>query len=90
MTKQHSCGAPDVKSLVFVEAARNVAKVMHDSGMKLVYGGSTTRLMGEIARILVSLSGPAALHGIIPEPLIRQEQKQQLSDVRQHLLTKKI
>lgn len=30
--------------------------------------------MGEIARTLVSLSGPDAVHGIIPEPLVKWEQ----------------
>lgn len=29
--------------------------------------------MGEIARTLVSLSGPDAVHGIIPEPLVKYE-----------------
>lgn len=29
--------------------------------------------MGEVARTLVSLSGPSAVHGIIPEPLVRYE-----------------
>lgn len=31
--------------------------------------------MGEIARTLVSLSGPASVHGIIPTALMRYEQK---------------
>lgn len=30
--------------------------------------------MGELARTLVSLSGPTSVHGIIPAPLIRYEQ----------------
>lgn len=30
--------------------------------------------MGEIAKTLVSLSGPDAVHGIIPEPLVEYEQ----------------
>lgn len=30
--------------------------------------------MGEVARTLVSLSGPASVHGIIPEALIKYEQ----------------
>ena len=30
--------------------------------------------MGELARTLVSLSGPSSVHGIIPTPLIRYEQ----------------
>ena len=30
--------------------------------------------MGEIAKSLVALSGPSAVHGIIPEPLMKYEQ----------------
>jgi uncharacterized protein (TIGR00730 family) len=39
----------------------------------LVYGGGTVGLMGEIAKTLVSLSGPESVHGIIPEALVRYE-----------------
>jgi len=42
--------------------------------MSLVYGGGTVGIMGEIARTLVSLSGPESVHGIIPAPLVRFEQ----------------
>lgn len=35
-----------------------------------MYGGGTTGLMGEIAKTLVSLSGPKAVHGVIPRALI--------------------
>jgi len=38
-----------------------------------VYGGGTIGIMGEIARTLVSLSGPSSVHGVIPDPLIRYE-----------------
>lgn len=38
-----------------------------------VYGGGTVGLMGEVAKTLVSLSGPDAVHGIIPEALVRYE-----------------
>ena len=31
--------------------------------------------MGELARTLVSLSGPSAVEGIIPAPLMAQEQR---------------
>lgn len=31
--------------------------------------------MGEIARTLVALSGPDAVHGVIPEPLVNLEQE---------------
>lgn len=56
-----------------MEAARSLAKVMAANKISLVYGGGTVGLMGEMARTLVSLSGPDAVHGIIPEPLVKYE-----------------
>jgi uncharacterized protein (TIGR00730 family) len=46
---------------------------MHDNGINLVYGGGTVGIMGEVAKTLVSLSGPSSVHGIIPEALMRFE-----------------
>jgi uncharacterized protein (TIGR00730 family) len=57
-----------------LEAARSLAKTFHAHNVQLVYGGGTVGLMGELARTLVSLSGPDAVHGIIPAPLVRYEQ----------------
>jgi predicted Rossmann-fold nucleotide-binding protein len=37
--------------------------------MHLVYGGGTVGMMGELAKTLVSLSGPETVHGIIPKTL---------------------
>lgn len=48
-------------------------KKKQNANQKQVYGGGTIGLMGEIARTLVSLAGPDAVHGIIPEPLVRYE-----------------
>jgi uncharacterized protein (TIGR00730 family) len=48
---------------------------MHEAGMNLVYGGGTVGIMGEVAKTLVSLSGPDSVHGIIPEALMRFERK---------------
>lgn len=56
-----------------MESARQLAKVMAANNIGLVYGGGTVGLMGEIARTLVSLAGPDAVHGIIPEPLVKFE-----------------
>ena len=47
---------------------------MHRNNIKLVYGGGTRGIMGEIAKTLISLSGPEAVHGIIPRALIRVEE----------------
>jgi len=41
--------------------------------MHLVYGGGTVGLMGELAKTLVSLSGPESVHGIIPAALMKFE-----------------
>jgi uncharacterized protein (TIGR00730 family) len=55
------------------EAARSLAHVFAAHNVSLVYGGGTVGLMGEIARTLVSLSGPDSVHGIIPAPLVKYE-----------------
>lgn len=48
--------------------------------MRLVYGGGTNELMGEVARALVALSGPDAVHGIIPEPLLPEKSGKSVID----------
>lgn len=55
-------------------AARALATALHKAGINLVYGGGTVGLMGEVARTLVSLSGPSSVHGIIPRALTALEQ----------------
>lgn len=54
-----------------MQAARSLAEDFHKNNVQLVYGGGTTGLMGEVARVLVSLSGPKAVHGIIPRALVK-------------------
>jgi uncharacterized protein (TIGR00730 family) len=48
---------------------------MHCHNIHLVYGGGTTGIMGAVASELVKLSGPNAVHGIIPFALARYEEK---------------
>ncbi|KAK4143790.1 uncharacterized protein C8A04DRAFT_37211 [Dichotomopilus funicola] len=67
------CGSSAGNKPEHVEAARALARVMAANNMALVYGGGTVGLMGEVAKTLVSLSGPDAVHGIIPEALVRHE-----------------
>lgn len=69
------CGASPGNSPAHLEAARSLAKILHENNINLVYGGGTVGLMGEVARTLVSLSGPSSVHGIIPEPLVQYEQQ---------------
>jgi uncharacterized protein (TIGR00730 family) len=46
--------------------------------------------MGELARTLVSLSGPSSVHGIIPEALIRYEQAGRESGVQSSPIDAKV
>ncbi|RBA14972.1 hypothetical protein FPRO05_13188 [Fusarium proliferatum] len=59
-----------------IEAAKSLGRVCHENNIKLVYGGGTTGVMGAIASTLVELSGPDAVHGIIPEALLKYETKE--------------
>ncbi|KXL50303.1 hypothetical protein M433DRAFT_61400 [Acidomyces richmondensis BFW] len=67
------CGAYPGTSPVHLEAARALARILHENGIGLVYGGGTVGVMGELAKTLVSLSGPDAVHGVIPEALLKFE-----------------
>lgn len=67
------CDSSPGKSPLHMEAARSLAHALHQHNFSLVYGGGTVGLMGELARTLVGLSGPEAVHGIIPAPLVKYE-----------------
>ncbi|KAF2767524.1 lysine decarboxylase-like protein-like protein [Teratosphaeria nubilosa] len=67
------CGAYPGTSPLHVEAAHALARILHQNNYGLVYGGGTVGVMGELAKTLVSLSGPDAVHGIIPEALLKFE-----------------
>ncbi|KAL9101915.1 MAG: hypothetical protein Q9163_002881 [Psora crenata] len=69
------CGSSPGTSPAHLAAARSLAHALHNHNISLVYGGGTTGLMGELARCLVSLSGPEAVQGIIPDALIQFEQQ---------------
>ena len=60
-----------------MNAARSLAETFAAHNVTLVYGGGTVGIMGEVARTLVSLSGPDSVLGIIPSALIKFEQGDQ-------------
>ena len=74
LTVGPSCGSAPGTSPAHLAAARSLAQAFHAHSISLVYGGGTLGMMGEIARTLVSLSGPSSVHGIIPAPLVKYEQ----------------
>ncbi|KAH8652446.1 lysine decarboxylase family [Xylariales sp. PMI_506] len=67
------CGSAAGKNPAHIEAARELGRVMAKNNISLVYGGGTVGLMGEVAKTIVALSGPDAVHGIIPEALVKFE-----------------
>jgi uncharacterized protein (TIGR00730 family) len=76
----NSCGARPGASPAHLAAARSLAKSLHQRGLNLVYGGGTVGIMGEVAKTLVSLSGPQAVHGIIPEALLKFERENKIDE----------
>ncbi|PYH98884.1 hypothetical protein BO71DRAFT_13561 [Aspergillus ellipticus CBS 707.79] len=67
------CGSVAGTNPRHMETARSLAHEFHKNNIHLVYGGGTAGLMGELARSLVQLSGPQAVHGVIPRALVRTE-----------------
>ncbi|KAJ9612496.1 hypothetical protein H2200_004093 [Cladophialophora chaetospira] len=72
------CASSPGKDPIHMESARKLGKSLHEAGYKLVYGGGTMGVMGELSSTLVSLSGPKSVHGIIPRALIRSEKDPKL------------
>ncbi|RAL00296.1 LOG family protein [Aspergillus ibericus CBS 121593] len=68
------CGSQAGKSPSHLEAARKLAQEFHKHNVQLVYGGGTVGIMGELAKTLVSLSGPKSVQGIIPQALVEVEE----------------
>ena len=58
-----------------LSAARSLAYTLHRHSIHLVYGGGTTGLMGELAKTLVTLSGPDSVHGIIATSVMGDERR---------------
>ncbi|KAG6053828.1 hypothetical protein E4U17_004312 [Claviceps sp. LM77 group G4] len=56
-----------------IDAAKALGVTLHRHDMCLVYGGGTTGIMGAVASTLVALSGPSAVHGVVPAALARYE-----------------
>ncbi|KAK4691460.1 cytokinin riboside 5'-monophosphate phosphoribohydrolase, partial [Lecanoromycetidae sp. Uapishka_2] len=71
------CSSTTGTSPSHLQAARDLATVLHAHNIHLVYGGGTTGLMGELARTLVQLygdeEGPKRVHGVIPSSYLSIE-----------------
>jgi uncharacterized protein (TIGR00730 family) len=65
------CGSGVGSEPVFAEAARAFGRLLAQNGIRLVYGGGSIGLMGEVANAAVDLGGEVV--GIIPEFLRNRE-----------------
>lgn len=62
------------------EAARQLATLMHENDITLVYGGGTTGLMGTLAAERVRLGGLETVIGVTPYGLLESERQVQGKD----------
>lgn len=65
------CGSGKGLNSAYAIAARKLGKALADHGIRLVYGGGSLGLMGEVAR--AALGGGGKVTGIIPEFLGSRE-----------------
>lgn len=65
------CGSSFGKKPAYAEAARNLANALTQSGIRLVYGGASVGIMGEIANTVLANGGEVI--GVIPQSLVDKE-----------------
>ena len=63
-----------------VQSARELSIALTKANYKLVYGGGTKGIMGEVAKTFVSALGPESVEGIIPRALIGLEKPHESTD----------
>jgi uncharacterized protein (TIGR00730 family) len=65
------CGSSPGTDPAFIQAARDLGKILAENGVGLVYGGGHVGIMGEISQAVRKHGGE--VHGIIPEFLVARE-----------------
>jgi uncharacterized protein (TIGR00730 family) len=70
------CGSSPGTDPAFIEAARKFGKILAKNDIRLVYGGGSVGLMGELAHAVLDHGGEVT--GIIPEFLTQREQPTRL------------
>jgi len=73
------CGSGPGRDPDFATAARQLGKIMAESGIGLVYGGGSIGLMGEIANAVLDHGGRVT--GIIPDFLANREHMMRRGEV---------
>jgi uncharacterized protein (TIGR00730 family) len=71
------CGSSQGTDPAFAETARAFGKILAENGIRLVYGGGSTGLMGALADAVLKNGGDVT--GIIPEFLTNREKPRRLA-----------
>src|SRR5580704_198126 len=71
------CGSSPGTDPAFADTARAFGKILAESGIRLVYGGGSTGLMGALADAVLKNGGDVT--GIIPEFLTNREKPRRLA-----------
>jgi uncharacterized protein (TIGR00730 family) len=71
------CGSSAGTDPAFADTARAFGKILAESGIRLVYGGGSTGLMGALADAVLKNGGDVT--GIIPEFLTNREKPRRLA-----------
>ena len=77
------CGSGPGRNPAYAAAARTLGQAMAAAGIRLVYGGGSLGLMGEVARAVLGAGGKVT--GIIPNFL--SEKERMLRDVDELIVT---
>lgn len=65
------CGSGDGRNPAYLAAARTLGEALAAAGVRLVYGGGSTGLMGTVASTVLAAGGEVT--GIIPQFLVDRE-----------------
>lgn len=65
------CGSQPGRDEAYIQAAENLGRSIAEHGLRLVYGGGTTGIMGTVGRAVKAHGG--GVTGIIPEFLLGRE-----------------
>ena len=59
------CGSSDISAEIYLQAARHTGEVIANAGLRLIYGGGSTGLMGAVADAVLDAGG--SVTGVITE-----------------------
>ena len=74
------CGSGPGTNPAFVEGAHEFGRLLAESGVRLIYGGGSVGLMGEISAAILDHGGYAI--GVIPDFLVNREHMREDSQER--------